>query len=264
MNLNLKDIYNLCLNHHAEVQNVPDVVPNSMPIPYFGDIIAYLNSPIRILTAALNPSNREFEGGRFDVENGRSGAEGLEFELSNYFKNRPYYGWFSSFEPVLRGLAASYGGKMAMGPYKSTALHLDMCSPIATDPTWSRLDVGTKFQLTPTGKIVFESLLAALKPEIVIASVAWPHLRDWNDEFRAGAKWESLVTYNQTWSINSGMGGALKSPIKVQIKVLERNGDNKLLFVNGSAANTPFGRFKIERKEEVGRILRETLQKLGI
>src|SRR3990170_1822110 len=43
--------------------------------------------------------------------------------------------WFGAFEPLLDGMGASYypGGHAA-------ALHTDLCSPVATDPTWSRLE----------------------------------------------------------------------------------------------------------------------------
>ncbi len=135
------DFYCHCLTHLAEVRGLDFVVASSIPIPYFGDLASYLASPLRVLTAALNPSNGEFpdKTPRFDVGKGIKGPAELEAQLSAYFRCNPYSRWFRSFEPVLNGLGASYGGKMMKGEYASTALHVDMCSPIATSPTWSRL-----------------------------------------------------------------------------------------------------------------------------
>lgn len=63
-------------------------------------------------------------------------TDGYLASLDAYFRTAPYTGWFNpSFEPLLRGLGASY---YEAAP--SVALHTDLCSPLATDPTWSRLD----------------------------------------------------------------------------------------------------------------------------
>ena len=78
-------IYERCLEHYAAVREEGFVVKDAIPIPYFGDLDAYLASPIRVVTAALNPSNIEFppshERPRFNVANGLSGPEELEQEL---------------------------------------------------------------------------------------------------------------------------------------------------------------------------------------
>jgi hypothetical protein len=132
MNLLDPDLYRRCLSHHVEVRKLDFVVSNSLPIPYFGDLAAFLKSPLRVLTAALNPSDQEFlsSAPRFDVAKGQQGSAELEAELSAYFRSNPYRRWFRSFERVLNGLEASYGGVMSDGKYCSTALHVDMCSPI--------------------------------------------------------------------------------------------------------------------------------------
>jgi hypothetical protein len=119
MNLINRDIYSRCLTHHAAVRDLDFVVSNSIPIPYFGNVAAFLDSPLRVLTAALNPSDREFpaSGPRFDVPKGLRGPVELEEELGMYFRRNPYRGWFGSFEPVLNGLDASYGDMMSDGKY---------------------------------------------------------------------------------------------------------------------------------------------------
>jgi hypothetical protein len=213
-----------------------------------------MKSPLKVLTAALNPSDSEFpdEGPRFEITRGLQSAGELEGELSEYFKRNPYRAWFRSFEPVLNGLGASYGGKMweLTGEYHHTALHLDMCSPIATSPTWSRLTNEQREVLTPTGRGVFERLVDALQPDIVIASLGWKHIESWHEDFQAGRNWEAILTYTTAFG-----GSPLKSPLLVQAKFLKSDNGHAYLFANGSAANTPFGRFHTGRKREAGSYL---------
>ena len=236
------------------------VVSNAVPIPYFGDCAAYLQSDLRIVMAALNPSDAEFTRAgtaRFDLDLGLSGPLGLEGVLSEYFKRNPYTEWFSSFEPVLNGMGASYSGKMDKEvKYSRTALHLDMCSPIATSPTWSKLPTPSRDRLTNMGKEVFEELLIALKPHIVIASVGWDHITSWNSTFANGRRWQVVVSHE-----DSQDGTKLRSPLKVHVKMVPVGKSDKLFFVNGSAADRPFGRFTTERKTNVGKVLLTELSK---
>jgi len=246
------DFYRLCLDHHAEVRELDFVVPQSLPIPYFGDLNAYRKSPLRVLTAALNPSGREFpkDQPRFDVAKGLRGPAELEAELGAYFSRNPYRSWFGAFEPVLNGLQATYGGKMSDGEFASTALHLDMCSPIATSPTWSRLTIEQRAKLTTVGRNIFEWLVDELEPHIIVASLGWMHLQDWNSEFQTGRKWE-LIAEHRTAS----NGKPLRAPLLIQFGSISSRKGRKLAFVNASAANTPFGRFTTHRKREAGQRL---------
>lgn len=246
--------YDYCLTHHNKaVRELDFVVANSLPIPYFGDLAAYLASPVRVLTAALNPSNQEFpdkEMPRFDVDKGLLGPVELESQLSAYFKVNPYKPWFKAFEPVLNGLQASYGGKMANEPHASTALHVDMCTPIATLPTWSHLQPEQRTKLTIDGRKIFERLVDELKPNIILASLGWAHLETWNADFETGRRWDSLVKY----STKAG-DAPMKAPLLVQIKEIASPNGHKFFFVNASAANKPFGKFTTERKQAVGQEL---------
>lgn len=252
MSLIEPSFYRQCLQHHREVSDLDFVAKRSLPIPYFGDVVAYRASSLKVLTAALNPSQAEFpaDNPRFDVGHGLIGADELEAELSNYFRFNPYRRWFRSFEPVLNGLGASYGGTMADGEYRHTALHVDMCSPIATTPTWSKLTDHQREKLTGVGRRAFEQLIDALKPDIIIASLAWRHIEHWHADFGAGHGWESILTYTTSFS-----GDQLKIPLRVQINSMRSHMDHIYLFANGSAANTPFGRFYNDRKREVGTAL---------
>ena len=93
---------------------------------------------MRVLSVGLNPSLYEFPADspfrRFPLAEGVTLREPEPYldALSAYFRTDPYCSWFSAFELMLNGLGASfYEGK------PSTALHTDICSPVATDPTWS-------------------------------------------------------------------------------------------------------------------------------
>jgi hypothetical protein len=244
--------YDRCLSHMAEARSLDFVVANSLPIPYFGDLAKYRVSPLRVLTAALNPSHREFpdDKPRFDVAKGLQGPVELAGQLREYFKRHPYKAWFGAFEPVLNGLGASYGGHMSKVGYSSTALHVDMCSPIATSPTWSRLTVEQRAKLTKDGRDIFEWLIDELEPELIVASLGWGHLEAWNADFRAGRLWKPLVVHR-----DSATGKQLRVPLLVQVGNLASRKGRSIVFVNASAADRPFGRFTTERKRAAGREL---------
>ena len=246
------NFYRRCLAHLDEVRELNFVVPRSLPIPYFGDLKRYLQSPLRVLTAALNPSVREFpeDQPRFDVASGLRGPAELETELSTYFWRNPYSSWFSSFEPVLNGLEASYGGKMARRDHSSTALHVDMCSPVATSPTWSKLSAAERGKLTTTGRDIFEWLADELEPDVIVASLGWAHLQEWNADFQAGRRWERLAEHR-----TAAKGEPLRVPLVVQVGSISSRKGRPLLFVNASAADKPFGRFTTGRKHEAGQKL---------
>jgi hypothetical protein len=123
------------------------VVKTSMPILWFGDSAAYFNSRVRVVTVGLNPSRVEFpQADRFlrfpsardlslSVDPSKRRPAFIR-ALDDYFRLEPYRPWFDrGFERVLNGMATSY-----YQGQPSTALHTDLFSPLATDPTWSGLD----------------------------------------------------------------------------------------------------------------------------
>ena len=120
---------------------LPSRVTPAVPILFFGDLDAYLTSPLRVLTVGLNPSLHEFPADepfrRFPLAgNSGDGEPGRYLDaMSAYFHTDPYSSWFHAFEQVLNGAGSSY----YTGEVASTALHTDICSPVATDPTWSKL-----------------------------------------------------------------------------------------------------------------------------
>ena len=251
------ELYQNCLSHYSKVSDHDFVVSNSIPIPYFGDLAAYQASPLRILTAALNPSDSEFKKTRFDVHSGLNGPTELETELSAYFNNEPYRRWFRSFELVLSGLDASYGGKMVEGNFCSTALHVDLCSPIATNPTWSKLLPKQRDILTTSGREIFEQLVDELEPNIIIASLSWKHIEKWHSDFQSGREWDRIIEHSTT-----AKGVRLRAPLLVQYKTMSTRKDHPHLFVNATAAHMPFGWFTSERKLDAGQKLRELFKEI--
>lgn len=255
------NLYERCLRHYSDVAHNEFVVKEAIPIPYFGDLPEYRKSERRILTAALNPSDVEFPRNgvaRFDVPSGSQGAQELEKELVQYFKRSPYRKWFSSFAHVLSGMKATYGGHLGIQdaePSLSTALHIDLLSPIATNPTWSGLSNAQKGLLTVDGKELFELLVQALEPEIIVSSVGWDHLGTWDNALKHACDWPIIVRHETTKS-----GSMLRNPLLVRAKEIVIAG-RCILFANASAADTPFGRFSNTRKREAGEAILAEFQK---
>lgn len=110
------------------------VIPKTTPVISFGDF-----STCEIATLGINPSSAEFlRGGNLikgkqkrlaDEEFGPASPGDIWFYCKHYFRNNPYWSWFSHLEDLLLEIGASY---------KTNACHLDL-SPWATDPIFSRL-----------------------------------------------------------------------------------------------------------------------------
>ncbi len=205
-----------------------------MPILFFGDLHAYRASPLRVLTVGLNPSLHEFPFDdpfrRFPLARGGLDREPRRYldAMSGDFRTDPYRGWFSAFEPVLNGLGASYyeGGA-------STALHTDICSPVATNPTWSLLHDDDRSALEADGGPLWHMLLEELKPQIVALSVAKAHFD--RIAFPPIADWEVIHAFQRTAN-----GGLRSWPYEAGARWYDVGGQRSL-FVFGAAAQKPFG-----------------------
>jgi hypothetical protein len=123
------------------------LVRPSIPILFFGDDERYAASALKVVTVGLNPSRLEFPSAdpflRFpaarQIDPQRPALDAHLAALRAYFRERPYNAWFRpAFEPILNGLATSYYPGTA-----NTALHTDICSPLATDPTCVRRQLPT-------------------------------------------------------------------------------------------------------------------------
>jgi len=160
------------------------VVRRSMPILFFGDSDGYFRSAIRVITVGLNPSREEFPQsnrfarfpgaqGLYPSILGTAGYPEYKAALDAYFRTNPYWSWFAAWEPLLEGLDGSFhGGK------SNTALHTDMCSPLATDPTWRKLPRNVQAELIRRGRPLWNRLVQVLAPDLILFSVAQRHVDD--------------------------------------------------------------------------------------
>lgn len=153
------------------------IVKKSIPIVHFGNIEKYKHSKRKIVTIGLNPSNNEFTEKRFEFIDFKKGNEKdnvskLSTTLNRYFDVNPYNKWFCNGEFVLNVLGATYYDNpvydMGLENY-DTAVHIDIYSSIATDPTWGKLDGGVKNELQNIP--LFKELLKYLNPDIILVSV---------------------------------------------------------------------------------------------
>lgn len=221
----------------------------AVPILFFGDLAAYRVSTLRVVTVGLNPSRQEFPANRpfsrFPSADGPMGREPDRYlaALSSYYRTDPYRAWFSAFEPLLNGAGASY-----YPGHASTSLHTDICSPVATDPTWSKLSDADQSTLASDGGPLWHMLLEALKPQIVVMSVARRHVERIGFE-PLDDKWSVIHTLCQTKS-----GAPRSRPYEVQARWYDVGGCPSL-FVRGPAAQTPFGLIPDSQKHKVGKIM---------
>ena len=234
---------------HASV--LPSRVNQSIPILFFGNLQAYYTSRVRVLTVGLNPSLHEFPVDspfrRFPLAEGVTEGEPCRYldALSAYFSTEPYRAWFSAFEPLLNGLGASYYSSDV-----SVVLHTDICSPVATNPTWNKLIYADQSALAADGGPLWHMLLEALKPQIVVMSVAIRHVERIRFE-PLGDEWNVIHTLYQTKSASPR-----SHPYEVRARWYDVGGAPSL-FVRGRAAQTPFGLISDSQKREVGRIVLE-------
>lgn len=163
------------------------VMNPSIPIIWFGDMEEYINSALKVVTVALNPSNIEFKPTKSEIKEGKTNsflrfpmAESIHEKeqlgkedkiilydsLNSYFKIAPYTKWFRWFERSLSFLekGVSYYSDIA----DNIAIHIDIYSALATFPTWGKLSNVQKDAITNIG--LFKNLLSFLAPDIMIFS----------------------------------------------------------------------------------------------
>ena len=228
-------------------------VKPAVPILFFGDLDAYRASPLHVLTVGLNPSRHEFPADqpflRFPLAEGSLGGEPSRYfdAMSAYFRTDPYGGWFSAFEPLLNGMTASYyhGGA-------STALHTDICSPVATNPTWNNLDKADRAALKSAGRPLWHMLLEELRPQIVALSVAKAHLE--RIKFTPLTNWEVIHAFKR-----KANGDLRSQPYEIRRRWYDVGGE-RTLFIFGRAANKPFGLLDNNRKRRAGALVLKAYQ----
>ena len=230
----------------AEAAGVDALVRPSIPILFFGDYERYFVSPKRVITVGLNPSLNEFPvndrftrfpAARYQDSRPPETARFLR-ALADYFREQPYNNWFKpAFEELLRGTGTSY-----YDGAESTALHTDICSPLATDPTWSRLR-GERAVLAADGVELWHRLVSRLEPDVILISVAREHLD--KIRFRRVGGWRTLYTVERY------------NPFTVEALDLEIAPGKRTLLVFGQAANLPFGTVSGGDKRTIGVVVGE-------
>jgi hypothetical protein len=233
-------------NLYRDAQKLRYVVQPSVPILYFGDAEAYFRSKHRIITVGLNPSLIEFPADdpytRFpDAKSLSNLIESFAFydgylqALNHYFAENPYRSWFATFEAMLEGLDCSYYSRR-----KNTALHTDLCSPLATNPTWSKLSKGARSDLEQGGIALWHSLVEHLRPHFILISVAKQHLP--KIQFPALVDWRTVYTLPR------------ENPYELRHCVVQLE-ESSANVVFGQAAQKPFGTVSSVDKSKMGRYL---------
>lgn len=185
--------------HHGEFSPEITVKPN-IPILYFGDLDAYIESKLKIVTVGINPSYVEFPTGnpfqRFPAFGRISSLTPLiptspliqGYNEYFYSINAPYTRWFNNLEAVLSGFDTSFYNSSASTSYISqvlasshlpkpnsnkchTAIHTDFRSPVATNPVWSGLKSANRSALSAGGVDLWHKLMDYLQPQIILTTI---------------------------------------------------------------------------------------------
>ena len=158
--------------------------------------------------------------------------------LNDYFKNEPY-GWFGCYEPILNGLDSSY----YENEYPNRVLHTDICSPLATDITWSKLNDRQRARLGYDGLKIWHRLVEFLTPDVILISVAIEHLE--KIRFKRTRWRESIRITKNTYGVPRN------NHYIISTSTFTLNGKKGFL-VFGKAANKPFGLISNVQKRELG------------
>ena len=241
----LTSLLNRTLEYYQSIQHKDYVVDPAIPILYFGDINAYFESEIKIVTVGKNPSLIEFcckKGEPYSFLRFPNWEEKQDYAaaLNSYFECEPYKGWFGSYEAILEGINASYYSKSNQ---INRAIHTDICSPIATDPTWTKLSEETQKELFSVGFQLWQELIGILKPDIILISVA----RYWLQELNLTSKIE-FISFDKR---NDGTNRNKPYIVHQYDLLINTSKVSKVYF--GQAAEKPFGTLSNDFKQEIGR-----------
>lgn len=221
---------------------------NILPIKWFGDKNAYMNSPVRIISVGLNPSDKEFREKDGEPYSSRlrfpdyiiGDDVSLENALNNYFEKNPYRKWFNAgFEPLLNGMNASF---YSCDAFKNRAIHTDICSPWATDPTWMNLLLKDRRKMFEEGFQLWKDLVKELSPDIILFSIPNEYVKNL-----------LIGGISELCQISTTKDGKQrKSPI-----IIRKGTYGKAIAVFGKTRNVPFGSLGKEQKKELGKIIQE-------
>ena len=149
------------------------LIPNSMPLLWFGDLPAYEKSDLKILTVSKNASYAEFgENQRFEKLLTELSSVNLEIYKSNlnqYFEYNPS-SWFNQLAKFFPIFDAAY--KQSENQI-NRALHIDLFTPIPTEPVWPNLTKSQQSQFV----MKFPQIMQILKPDILLTSLSVSNLK---------------------------------------------------------------------------------------
>jgi hypothetical protein len=236
-------------NYFDKFKNYHIVASPSLPILYFGDLTSYHLSNLKVVTVGKNPSDNEFRLKKDDsfsfvrFSNWDEASRNLIPTLNSYFEDKPLKQWFSSFEPILNGLHASY----YQSSYSNIALHTDICSPLATDPTWSKLPKKTQADLYEGGFEIWRELIEELQPDIILVSI--PRAL-FESVFSSTGKELIIFTLKKDTELR-------KKPYIVEMHEYKLKSEKVVKVVFGQAANKPFDTIHNLQKIEIGKLCRK-------
>jgi len=246
-----QNLVNRTLNYYQKFSQESFVVKPSLPVLYFGDLIKFNNSEIKVITVGKNPSDNEFRITRADrfsfvrFPKWRSKEENLVESLNAYFKTIPLKNWFSSFEPILNGMSCSFYGQKA----RNIVIHTDICSPIATFPTWSNLKNEQQENLFNEGHQIWLALIEELQPDFILASIPFALF---SKVVKSGGK--TIMSFKTKKD-----GFPRKKPYDVSLHKYQLKSGKEANVVFGIAANKPFDTITNEQKEEIGNELKKII-----
>ncbi|KAA6301957.1 MAG: hypothetical protein EZS26_001960 [Candidatus Ordinivivax streblomastigis] len=243
-----RNLINKTIAYFEKYSNESFVVTPSLPILYFGDLSAYQNSELKVITVGKNPSSIEFSKTkedenfsffRFPLWNNRQ--YNLVEALNEYFEVDPYMKWFSCFEPILKGMQSSY---RSVDGYPNIALHTDICSPLATKPTWTILKREQQKSLFEEGFEIWKELIEELQPDVMLISVPRVLLHG------IAPTGKELITFDKTKN-----GGKRKTTYVVTEHIYPLRSGKVTKIIFGQAANKPFDTISSEQKVEIGQTI---------
>jgi hypothetical protein len=218
----------------------------SIPILYFGDYNAYRCSKLRIVTVGKNPSWNEFPSHE-PFRRFPAAARSDQEAWNRYFAVDPYKGWFSTYDQLLTGFDASF-----YGTAKNTAIHTDLLSPIATNPTWSGLAKTDQAALEKLGIPLWHDLIEHLKPHILLISVA--------NEHKIKIKFNSVQAWRTVFSVaETQYGQPRKTPYEISHSVMQISDGFQADVLFGTGKQKPFDTLANLEKRKIGEVLKNKL-----
>ena len=161
-----KKLYQKTFKHYDNFKD-DDKIVGGHPILFFGDLEKYFESVKKVVTIGINPSFNEFKENRFrkNIKTPYS----LEQSLCNYFRRdkgrNPYTEWFDNYNKYLREFRCTFYN---IPSYPNRVIHTDICSPLATNPTWSEIEKRLKDDLFNEGFEIWKDLITELEPDFLV------------------------------------------------------------------------------------------------